>query len=198
MIEACASLCQALSTRCYGLAILATSRIPLGIAGEHVVALGPLGIDDEAVRLFADRARSANASFVYGPANQTEVQAICHRLDGIPLAIELAATWAAVMSPSELLPLLDQRFKVLTRGTRGASDRQRTLWSAIDWSHELLSPDERVLFRRLSVFSGSFTREAAEQVCSDSAIPEASVLATLAGLCNASMVVADAPPAGGA
>lgn len=196
LIEACASLCETLVTRCYGLAVLATSRTPLRIPGENVLAVPTLRIEDEAVQLFVDRARSANAGFALGPANEDDVRAICRRLDGIPLAIELAATWAAVMSPSELLPLLDRRFAVLTTGTRGASERQRTLWSAIDWSHELLGSDERILFRRLSVFAGTFTREAAVQVCSDDALPEASILNNLASLCSASMVVADAPPAG--
>jgi predicted ATPase/DNA-binding CsgD family transcriptional regulator len=196
LIEACASLCETLVTRCYGLAVLTTSRTALRIPGENVLAVPTLPIEDEAVQLFVERARSANAGFALGPANEDDVRAICRRLDGIPLAIELAATWAAVMSPSELLPLLDRRFTVLTTGTRGASERQRTLWSAIDWSHELLGPRERILFRRLSVFAGSFTREAAEQVCSDEALPEASILNNLASLCSASMVVADAPPAG--
>jgi non-specific serine/threonine protein kinase len=196
LIEACASLCETLVTRCNGLAVLATSRTPLRLPGESVLAVPTLPIEDEAVQLFVDRARSANAGFALGPANEDDVGAICRRLDGIPLAIELAATWAAVMSPSELLPLLDRRFTVLTTGTRGASERQRTLWSAIDWSHELLGPTERILFRRLSVFAGSFTREAAEQVCSDQALLEASILNKLASLCSASMVVADAPPAG--
>jgi predicted ATPase/DNA-binding CsgD family transcriptional regulator len=196
LIEACASLCQTLITRCGGVAVLATSRTPLRIPGEHVVAVPALRIEDEAVQLFADRARSASSGFVLGPANELDVRAICRRLDGIPLAIELAATWAAVMSPSELLPLLDQRFAVLTTGTRGASERQRTLWSAIDWSHELLGPAERILFRRLSVLAGSFTREAAEYICSDEPLPGASILTNLASLCSASMVVADSPPTG--
>lgn len=196
LIEACASLCETLVTRCYGLAVLATSRTPLRIAGEQVVAVPALRIEDEAIQLFADRARSANAGFALGPANEQDVRRICRRLDGLPLAIELAATWAAVMTPSELLPLLDRRFTVLTSGTRGASERQRTLWSAIDWSHELLGPEERILFRRLSVFAGSFTREAADQVCSDEALPGKSILSNLASLCAASMVVANAPQAG--
>jgi predicted ATPase/DNA-binding CsgD family transcriptional regulator len=196
LIEACASLSQGLVTRCPGLAILATSRVPLRIPGENVLSVPALRIEDEAVQLFVDRARSANAGFALNPANERDIGAICRRLDGIPLAIELAATWAAVMSPSELLPLLDRRFALLTTGTRGASERQQTLWSAIDWSHELLSPEERILFRRLSVFGGSFTREAAEQVCSDEALPPASILRNLASLCAASMVVAEATPAG--
>lgn len=196
VVEACALLCETLITRCYGLAVLATSRTPLRISGESVVSVPVLRIDDEAVQLFVDRARSANAGFALGPSNETDVREICRKLDGIPLAIELAATWAAVMSPSELLPLLDRRFAVLTTGIRGASPRQRTLWSAIDWSHELLDPSERTLFRRLSVFAGSFTREAVEQVCSDKVLPGASILRNLASLCAASMVVVEAAPAG--
>ena len=196
VVEACALLCETLITHCHGLAVLATSRTPLRILGESVVSVPALRIEDEAVQLFVDRARSANASFAFGPLNETDVREICRRLDGIPLAIELAATWAAIMSPSELLPLLDRRFAVLTTGIRGASARQRTLWSAIDWSHELLDPEERILFRRLSVFAGSFTREAVEQVCSDEGLPGASILRNLASLCAASMVVVEAAPAG--
>ncbi len=196
LVEACASLCETLVTRCYGLTILATSRIPLRIAAENVLPVPPLAIEDEAPQLFVDRARSSNAGFVLGPANEQVVREICRRLDGIPLAIELAAAWASVMSPSELLPLLDRRFEVLKRGSRSASERQRTLRSAIDWSHELLPPDERKLFRRLCVFAGSFTIQAAERVCSDGTLPPESILENLANLCGASMVVAGAPVAG--
>ncbi len=196
LVEACASLCETLVTRCYGLTILATSRIPLRIGAESVIPVPPLAVDDEALRLFADRARSTNPGFVLGPANEQAIAEICRRLDGIPLAIELAAAWAAVMSPAELLPLLDRRFEVLTHGSRSASERQRTLWSAIDWSHELLALKERLLFRRLCVFSGSFTVQAAELVCSDPDLPPDEVLENLANLCGASMVVAGAQVAG--
>jgi predicted ATPase/DNA-binding CsgD family transcriptional regulator len=196
LVEACASLCEALVTHCYGLTVLATSRTPLRIAAENVLPVPPLAIEDEALQLFVDRARSSNAGFVLGPANESVIGEICRRLDGIPLAIELAAAWAAVMSPSELLPLLDRRFEVLKRGSRSASERQRTLRSAIDWSYELLPPDERTLFRRLCVFAGSFTIQAAERVCSDQTLPSASILENLANLCAASMVVAGAPVAG--
>lgn len=196
LIEACASLCEALVTRCAGLTFLATSRIPLRIPGESVLTVPALRIDDEAVQLFMDRAISAKAGFEIGPDNEGDVRVICRRLDGIPLAIELAATWVAVMTPSELLALLDHRFEVLKGGGRNASDRHRTLWSAIDWSHELLGPEERALFRRLGVFAGTFTREAAERVCCDDTLPPAAVLEHLAGLCAASMVVADTQTAG--
>lgn len=196
LVEACASLCEALVTRCYGLTILATSRTPLRIAAESVLPVPPLAVDGEALQLFVDRARSTNAGFALGPSNEQAVGEICRRLDGIPLAIELAAAWAPVMSPSELLPLLDRRLEVLKGGSRSASERQRTLRSAIDWSHALLPPDDRTLFRRLSVFSGSFTLEAAEQVCSDAALPAEQILDNLANMCGASMVVPGAQVAG--
>jgi len=200
VIDACAGVADALAARCPALGLLATSRIPLRIAGERVLTVPPLRIKDEALPLFVDRARAASAAFALDQTNRQDVETICRRLDGMPLALELAASWAAVMTPSELLPLLDRRFDVLQSGLRGAAERQRTLWSAVDWSHELLDPRERILFRRLSVFAGTFSREAAEQICAakpggDDLLPTA-VLPTLASLCGASMVVAESPPAG--
>lgn len=196
LVEACAALADTLIARCARLGLIATSRTPLRISGERVLAVPPLDIDGEALALFADRARAVNAGFAVDHANRADVSAICRRLDGIPLAIELAASWSAVMTPSELLPLLDRRFEVLRGGPRGAAERQRTLWAAVDWSHELLGAQERILFRRLAAFAGSFSREAAEHVCADEALPPGVILGTLAALCGASMVVARTPATG--
>jgi predicted ATPase len=196
LLDACAGLAGMLMSRCEGLGILATSRTPLRIDGERVLRVPRLRIDEEALPLFVDRAQAAGAALCLDESNHRHLAAICRRLDGIPLAIELAATWVAVMSPAELLPLLDRRFDVLGGGTRGAAEHQRTLRATVDWSHELLGAEERVLFRRLSVFAGSFTREAAEAVCGDQAGGAVPMLPTLAALCGSSMVVAESAGAG--
>lgn len=156
----------------------------------------PLLIEDEAVRLFADRARAVRRNFALDAANRELVAEVCRRLDGLPLAIELAVHWIEVLSPSELLPLLDRRFQILWGGARTAPERQQTLRAAVDWSYELLSPQERLLFQRLSVFAGGFTLAAVEHVCSDQDLPASDVVAHLAALCSSSMVEA-APPAAG-
>jgi predicted ATPase/DNA-binding CsgD family transcriptional regulator len=194
--DACADLASMLMSRCEGLGILATSRMPLRIDGERVLGVPPLRTDEEALPLFVDRAQAAAAGFCLDESNHRHLVAICRRLDGIPLAIELAATWVAVMTPAELLPLLDRRFEVLGGGTRGAAEHQRTLRATVDWSHELLGSEEKALFRRLSVFAGSFTREAAEAVCADQAGGDATILPTLAALCGSSMVLAESAGAG--
>ncbi|HEU5003267.1 MAG TPA: LuxR C-terminal-related transcriptional regulator [Actinomycetota bacterium] len=197
LVAACAHLVQSLIGRCPDVGILSTSRTPLRVAGERVVAVPPLRIAEEAVPLFVDRAQAAQARFALDDASRAAIEVICRRLDGIPLAIELAAPWVAVMHPSELVPLLDRRFDVLKGGARGAAERQRTLWAAVDWSHALLAPEERALYRRLSVFAGGFTRGAAEAVCAPDGLDGGTILAALASLCASSMVVAEPAAAGG-
>jgi non-specific serine/threonine protein kinase len=180
-----------LSSRCPTLAVLATSRLPLRISGETVFAVDPLASDDEAAALFIDRAAAVAPRFDPDGVEAETVREVCRRLDGLPLAIELAASWIAVMSPAELLPMLEKRFEVLTGGARDLDRRQQTLRAAVDWSHDLLEAEPRTLFRRLSVFRGSFSREAAEEVGSDAALPRPRVLRALSTLCEASMVVAE-------
>ena len=121
---------------------------------------------NEAVRLFADRAAASCPGFTVGPDNVLAVAAVCRALDGLPLAIELAAAWVRVLSVEQICARLDDRFALLTTGDRSASPRQRTLRATIEWSYELLTEREQTLFRRLSVFAG-WSLEMAEQVCAD-------------------------------
>jgi predicted ATPase len=142
------------------LVVLATSREPLGAPGEQVVPLRSLN-PQSSVCLFADRAAAVDASFALGDADREQVRHLCRRLDGIPLAIELAAARVRLFSPSELAEHLDQRFRLLTGG-RGAVERHHTLRAAIDWSYDMLAAGERAVFDRLSVFSSGCTLAAAQ------------------------------------
>jgi predicted ATPase len=155
LVDAAPRLSELLE-RCANLHLLITSRAPLRIAGEHEYAVEPLP-DDDAVALFRERAAVAEP--------REAVAEICRRLDGLPLAIELAAARTRLLSPKQLLERLDKRLPLLTGGRRDAPARQRTLRATIEWSHELLDEQEQVVFRRLGVFAGSFTLEAAEAVC---------------------------------
>ncbi|MGI8519649.1 MAG: ATP-binding protein, partial [Actinomycetota bacterium] len=160
-----------------GVCVLVTSREPLRIAGEQEFAVPPLSLPSQssprleeaeqspAVALFTERARGVRADFALTPDNMAAVVAICRRLDGLPLAIELAAARVKVLSPKGLLERLDHSLRLLSSGRRDASERQRTLRGAIHWSYEILSEDEQKLFRRLGVFSGGWSLEAAEAVC---------------------------------
>ncbi len=181
-----------LLARCPRLAVLATSRATLRLAGEHVVPVLPLAVPDPdslpmtdelttfaAVRLFVERSRASNPAFVLTSQNAGAVVAVCHRLDGLPLAIELAAARSAVLSPAALLPLLARRLPLLTAGRRDAPARQRTLGDTIAWSYDLLSPADQAHFRRMAVFVGGFTLEAAEAVV---AAADERVSDTLAGI----------------
>jgi predicted ATPase len=158
--------------------VLATSRIPLGIYGEHEYAVPPLAVPDpkrlpgfealsqyEAVRLFIDRAKAAKADFAVTSENAPAVAEICARLDGLPLAIELAAARVKLLPPTAMLGRLGRRLKLLTGGARNLPERQRTLRGAIEWSHTLLEEGEKTLFARMAVFSGGRTLEAIEAIC---------------------------------
>jgi predicted ATPase/DNA-binding SARP family transcriptional activator len=178
LAAACADLAARLLGACPGLRLLVTSREPLGIAGEAQFPLAPLPTPAEdaapaelagsdAVRLFVERARDADPDFVLDHDTTPAIAHICRRLDGLPLALELAAARVKLLPVAEIAARLDHRFRLLTSGPRTADPRQRTLRAAIDWSHQLLSDPERVLFRRLAVFHGGWTLDAAEQVCAD-------------------------------
>lgn len=180
LLDACAQLIRALLSACPHLQILATSREPLGFIGETVRLLSTLAFPDPkalsladlllqypAVRLFVERVRALDGQFEINAENAAAVAHICARLDGIPLALELAAARGYEMSAPDIAAHLDHRFTLLTRGNRGALPRQQTLGAAMDWSYNLLSPPEQMLFRRLSVFAGGFTLESVEQVCAD-------------------------------
>jgi non-specific serine/threonine protein kinase len=175
LLDACAALATALLRACPKLRILATSREPLGVEGETVWRVAPLILpavdapvaDADAVRLFVERARATAQAFTLSKDNAAAVVEICRRLDGIPLAIELAAARLRVLGPDQLLERLADRFRLLTAGPRAALPRHQTLHATIDWSYDLLDAPERTLFARLSVFRGGFTLEAAEAVCAD-------------------------------
>jgi predicted ATPase/DNA-binding CsgD family transcriptional regulator len=179
----CALVAHLLTT-CPALTVLATSRVRLGISGEQVLPLPPL--DEETARiLFAKRAEAANPGFVVSLENASVVDAICDRLDRLPLAIELAAARTNVLPPRALLARLDQRLDLLSGGPRDAPDRQRDMRAAIAWSHDLLPEAEQRLFRRLGVFVGGFTLDAAGAVAGDGC----DVLAGVSALVAASLVI---------
>jgi predicted ATPase len=206
--EACASLCRHLLASSAGAQLMIISRITLHIAGETIWEVPPLSVapadehsvagdelGSDAVRLFAERAAASRPGFTVGPGNIRAVASICRGLDGLPLAIELAAAWVRILSVEQILSRLDDRLGMLTVGDRSAQPRQRTLRAAIDWSHDLLSGREAVLFRRLSVFTG-WSLEMAEQVCSDDVIPAGEVLELTAALVDKSLMLAEPEAAG--
>jgi predicted ATPase/DNA-binding CsgD family transcriptional regulator/tetratricopeptide (TPR) repeat protein len=203
LIEACAQLSRHLVAGSPGLRLLITSREPLRIAAETIwqvppLSMAPAGTDPaareahryEAIRLFADRAAASRPGFVIGPDNAAAVTSICRALDGLPLAIELAAARVRVLSVEQISARLDDRFGLLTAGDRSAAPRQQTLSAAIEWSYDLLTEQERALFRRLSVFTG-WSLEMAEQVCSDDDITARDVLGLIAALVDKSLVMLD-------
>jgi predicted ATPase/DNA-binding CsgD family transcriptional regulator len=188
LIAACAAFCQDALTRCSGLTIIATSREPLGVSGEARWPVTSLR-DADALHLFEARARLVSPDFKVATPNLDPVTQICQRLDRLPLAIEMAAARLDMMTERELLTNLNDNFRILTSGTRAVPERQQTMVAAIDWSHRLLTDDEARLFRRLSVFRGGFTLEAAEAVCLEGL--DAGLIALLTALVRKSMVVAD-------
>jgi predicted ATPase len=172
VIDAAAAAADALLRTCAGLRILATSREALGVAGETAWLVPPLAAD-EAAELFAERAQAAQAGFALTAANRAAVDEICRRLDGVPLAIELAAARVRALTPEAIAARLDDAFRLLTAGSRTALPRHRTLRATMEWSHALLSLRERALLRRLAVFAGGFTLASAEAVCADTALAAA-------------------------
>jgi predicted ATPase/transcriptional regulator with XRE-family HTH domain len=218
VVGGCAELVEVLLAGCPDLQVLATSREPLGVLGESVWPVPPLtlpeaqpeAVDREAVerlgesaavRLFVERARAARPDFALTEGTAPAVAEICRRLDGIPLALELAAARVRVLGVAQLAARLDDRLGLLTGGSRTAPPRQQTLRGALDWSYEPLSPPERALFDRLAVFAGGWTLEAAEAVCAagegDAAagIARGAVLDLLARLADRSLVLVQPAPA---
>src|SRR5215470_6102399 len=209
VIEAVAQLAARVLGDCGTVRMLATSREPLRIPGETLWVVGPLpvppapasapasvpvppGITDistyPAVRLFCDRAAAVLPGFAAGPRNAAAVSRICRALDGLPLAIELAAPWLRTLTPAQLAERLDDRFALLTGGSRTALPRHRTLRAVVDWSWELLSAAEQALARRLAIFPAGTTLAAAERICADDLLPSAAVLPTLSGLVDKSIL----------
>ncbi len=204
LIDACARLADKLLRTCPNLKILTSSREALGIAGEHAYRVPSLSIGElrqapalntvmrnDCVRLFVERALAAQASFHLTDKNALAIAQICARLDGIPLAVELAAARVKVFAPDQIAARLDDRFRLLTGGSRTALPRQQTLRALIDWSYDLLPEAERTLLRRLSVFAGGWTFEAAEAVCAGNAIETFDILDLLTHLVDKSLVTVD-------
>jgi non-specific serine/threonine protein kinase len=205
VIAAAAQLADTLLRTASELRILTTSREALAIAGETVVRLSSLGLPDldqvldveqlrrhEAVELFIERARAAKSTFALDDnAAARSLATLCVQLEGMPLAIELAASRVTVLSVSQIAARLHDRLGLLTSGSRVAAPRHQTLLAAIDWSYALLSEPEKALFRRLSVFAGGCTLEAAEAVCAGGAIEQADVLGLMSALVNKSLVLAE-------
>lgn len=189
LVDACGALTEALLGACPRLTILATSRAPIGVPGELIWRVPSLSLDDEAIELFIDRARLARPDFSITATEAVAVSDICGRLDGLPLGIELAAAAVRMMSLNEILDGLRNRFRLQIDGAPTSLRRNGTLGASVDWSHALLSEPERVVFRRLSVFSGGFDYEAARVVCSGAG--QDSVFAHLAALVDKSLVVAE-------
>ncbi|MER7569135.1 BTAD domain-containing putative transcriptional regulator [Streptomyces sp. NPDC097941] len=175
VIEAAAHLAETLLTRCPGLTVLATSREPLGVPGESVRPVEPL-LPDQAHRLFAERAAAVRPDTDAVLADKEAVAEICRRLDGLPLGIELAAARLRVLTPRQIADRLDDRFRLLTSGSRTVLPRQQTLRAVVDWSWDLLDEPERTLLREVSVFAGGWELEAAEAVCTG---PAAELLGAL-------------------
>jgi len=204
LIQASAQFADHLLHTCPGARILATSREGLGVDGEGLYQVPPLSVPTngesleytdlvkfESMRLFTSRAESARPGFSLTKENAGDVYQVCRQLDGIPLAIELAAARVKMLTVSQILDRLDDRFRLLTSGRRTALPHHQTLRALIDWSYELLAETERMLFNRLATFSGGWTLEAAETICSDERIEEAEVLDLLEGLMEKSMVSVD-------
>ena len=199
LVQATAKLVEAVLTSCERVRILVTSRESLGIPGERVYRVPPLSFPDsgpvpladasayEAVRLFVDRARSVSP-LQLDQHEADRVVEICRRLDGIPLALEMAAARLDVLSLDQIAERLTDRFRLLAGTRRESLPRQETLRSTIDWSHDLLSPVEQTLFRRLGVFAGSFDLEAVEAVCADNDLKSENILETLSRLVDKSMI----------
>ncbi|MFD7326805.1 ATP-binding protein [Streptomyces sp. NPDC059875] len=195
LVEECAPLVRELLRRSPGLTVLALGRRPLRVDGETVYTLAPMG-EEDAARLFTERAQATGAPGMRGDRDPDVVRELCRRLDGIPLALELAAARLPLLTAEQVLHRLDDRFRLLTDGTRGALPRHQTLRTAIGWSHELCTPRERLLWARLSVFAGPFDLEAVEYVCGGPDLPAEGVLEVLGGLLAQSLVAREDTSAG--
>jgi predicted ATPase/DNA-binding CsgD family transcriptional regulator len=205
LIEECARITAFLLARCPHLVLLATSRELLGISGEVILRIPPLRLPDstqpiawssllhyDAVRLFVERAHAVEPAFQLEASNAESVVEICRRLDGMPLALELASARVSVLTVQEVAARLNDRFALLTSGQRsGLEPRHQTLRAAIDWSYALLTADEQTLLRRLAVFAAGFTLDTAEAVCSGDGLAEAHMLDVLSSLVAKSFVVAE-------
>jgi predicted ATPase/class 3 adenylate cyclase len=208
VLDAAGELADEVLRECSRVRILATSRQGLAMVGERVFPLRPLSVPEpsavheatvasDAVRLFAERAEAARSGFAIDETNAGAVAEICRRLDGVPLALELAAARVVAMSPTDILGRLEERFRLLTGGRRTAVERHQTLRATVNWSYELLAPTERVVFDRLGVFAGSFDPTAAEAVAAGDGMAAWDVLDALTSLVTKSMVALEETRDGG-
>ena len=188
LVDACAMFAEVLLRAAGRVTVLATSRQPLDVPGEHTFAVGVLDCGD-AVELFAQRAATVIPGFTVTEASRPAVAALCQRLDGVPLALELATVRLRALSLEQLSERLEDRFRLLTGGRRAALPHHQTLRTATSWSYDLCTPAEQLLWARLSVFAGSFSIAAAEGVSADAGLPADDVLATLIGLVDKSVVL---------
>ena len=204
LVAACAELAGTLLQKCPQLRLLATSREPLSIGGEMVWSVPALSLPDqqarqhpdktaasEAVSLFVERARAVRPAFALTDQNARAVSEVCIQLDGMPLAIELAAARTRILSPEQIAERLSDRFRLLVAGSRSSPTRHQSLQAAIDWSFDLLSENERLLLERMAVFVGGWTLEAAEGVCAEGSVERMQVLSLLGRLVDRSLVVAE-------
>ena len=191
LLDATAALAGAVLRACPAVTVLATSREAIGMSGEVIWRVSSLSITDEAVELFTDRARLVRPEFAITDDNAGTVAEICQRLDGMPLAIELAAARVRVLSLTDIVTGLHDRFRLLTGGARSAVRRQQTLRASVDWSHGLLTDVERAIFRRLAVFRNGFHLDAAEAVVADEYVQSHQVLDVLTLLVDKSLVIAE-------
>jgi predicted ATPase/DNA-binding CsgD family transcriptional regulator len=201
LLEAAAQLVSEVIRAAPGVRVIATSREPLSVAGEHVLPVPPLELpsphaeplaqlrQNEAVILFVERAAAASGRFELTASNQAAVVRLCHRLDGLPLAIELAAVRTRALGPEQIHDRLGDRFGLLTGGSRAALPRHQTLRTTIEWSYDLLTPAERKLLTRMCVFAGRFTLEDVESVCCSGDVPAACALDLLSSLIDKSLVI---------
>lgn len=187
VLDAAAGLADAIARNCPDVVLLVTSREPLGVPGEAVWRVPPLS-DDEAVALFVERASDVRPGFTLDASSEAAVRSIALHLDGIPLALELAAAWLRALTPQQIEASLDDRFTLLVRGPRGAQRRHQTLAGSIDWSHALLDEADRVLFRRLAAFGGSFGLAGVRAVCVGGPIAVDDVLPAIGRLVDKSLV----------
>jgi predicted ATPase/class 3 adenylate cyclase len=204
VLETAAGIADSITRTCPDVRMLATSRQALGVSGEVVHRLPSLAVPEKlagvssaeaieygAIALFVDRAKAADTRFILTDDNAPIVAEICRRLDGIPLALELAAARVKILSIPNLAQRLNERFKILTGGSRTALPRQKTLGALIDWSYDLLAPQEQMLFSRVGIFAGGFSLDAAGAVCSGEDLDEIDILDLLSSLTDKSLVVAD-------
>lgn len=195
VLDPISELAGAVISGCPTVTMIATSREPLGIAGEQVIRIPSLR-EDQGVELFCERATAADSTFSPSPGDLEAIKAICDRIDGIPLAIELAAARTRSLGPIGLLARLDDRFRLLRGAGRGGLERHQTLRAAVTWSYQLLSGDEQILFDRLTVFAGTFDLDAAERICAGDDIDAFDIFDLISALVDKSMVIAEHSDAG--